>query len=75
MAGAGFDLLAAHVGWLLGERGAPISAALQRIVEGSKVLSFKLARRRPFDPAPVIADQAAAWREAIDRLAAELTGP
>ena len=30
--------------------GAPASAAMAEIVEGCKVLGFKLARRRPFDP-------------------------
>ena len=53
--------------WLLGDAGAPAAAALRRIVEGCKVLSFRLARRRAFDPEPVIADLAAAWDEAMSR--------
>jgi hypothetical protein len=68
MAGAGFDLLAAHVDWLLGEAGGDVSSALGRIVEGSKLLGFKLARRRAFDPDPTIAEMAAAWWEAMSRL-------
>jgi hypothetical protein len=68
MAGAGFDLLAAHVDWLLGESGGGVSSVLGRIVEGSKLLGFKLARRRAFDPDPTIADMAAAWSEAMGRL-------
>lgn len=68
MAGAGFELLGAHADWLLGEQGRPISETLGRIVDGSKLLGFKLARRRAFDPAPIVADMAAAWIEAIDRL-------
>ena len=72
MAGAGFDLLAAHTDWLLGESGGEISAALGRIVEGSKLLGFKLARRRAFDPDPTIADMAAAWSEAMARLGERL---
>jgi uncharacterized protein DUF1839 len=69
MAGSAFELLASHVDWLLGDEGRLASAALRRIVEGAKILSFKLARRRPFDPAPVVAELAAAWQEAMDALA------
>jgi hypothetical protein len=64
MAGAAFELLQAHVEWLFTER----VEALDRIVEGAKVLSFRLARRRAFDPAPAVAGMAAAWAEAMDRL-------
>ena len=65
MAGAAFELLQAHVEWLTGE---PIEA-LDRIVEGAKVLSFRLARRRAFDPQPAVEGMAAAWQEAMDALA------
>jgi hypothetical protein len=68
MAGAGFELCASHVEWLLGEDGARASAAMGRIVEGSKVLGFRLARRRAFEPGPVIADLADAWDEALTAL-------
>ena len=68
MAGAGFDLLAAHADWLLGDPGGDVSSALGRIVEGSKLLGFKLARRRPFDPDPTISEMAGAWSEAMGRL-------
>ena len=51
MAGAGFELLASHVDWLLGPAGQPASDALAGIVEGSKVLGFKLARQRAVRPA------------------------
>ncbi len=64
MAGAAFELLQAHATWLLGEPVEP----LDRIVEGSKVLSFRLARRRAFDPQPAIAGMAEAWRESMDAL-------
>lgn len=64
MAGAAFELLQAHCDWLLGERVEP----LDRIVEGCKVLSFRLARRRAFDPAPAIAGMASAWGEAMEDL-------
>jgi hypothetical protein len=65
MAGSAFEVCAAHVTWLLGDDAAPVTAQLTRIVDGCKVLSFRLARRRPFDQAPVIADLAAAWDEAM----------
>jgi hypothetical protein len=68
MAGSAFELLAAHVDWLLGEAGAPAGTALGRIVDGCKILSFKLARRRAFDPEPAVAELAAAWQEAMDHL-------
>ena len=44
------------------------SAALNEIVTGSKTLSFKLARRRAFDPEPAVGALARAWDEAMDRL-------
>jgi hypothetical protein len=72
MAGAAFEIGATHVEWLLGDRGAEVSAALGRIVEGSKLLSFKLARRRAFDPEPALAGMAAAWDEAVGGLDALL---
>jgi hypothetical protein len=74
MAGAGFDLLAAHTDWLLGDAGSDVSSALARIVEGSKLLGFKLARRRVFDPDPTIAEMATAWSEAVSRLGERLAG-
>ena len=44
-------------------------AALARIVDGSKVLGFKLARRRPFDPEPALRRRSAtAWDEAMATL-------
>jgi hypothetical protein len=72
MAGSAFEVLASHVDWLLGADGEPAAASLRRIVDGCKVLSFKLARRRAFDPAAAVTDMGAAWDEAmsaLDRLA------
>ncbi|HEX5397021.1 MAG TPA: DUF1839 family protein [Candidatus Limnocylindria bacterium] len=68
MAGAGFELLAEHVDWLLGADAAIASTALREIVDGSKVLGFKLARRRPFDPRPLLDRMAASWDRAISVL-------
>jgi hypothetical protein len=68
MVGSAFEICASHVDWLLGEDGAPAAAALRGMVDGSKVLSFKLARRRPFDVASAVADLAAGWDEAMGAL-------
>jgi hypothetical protein len=43
-----------------------------RIVDGCKLLSLKLARRRPFDPEPVVGGLAEAWEQATGGLDAAL---
>ena len=68
MVGSAFEACASHVDWLLGEEGAQAATALGGIVEGSKALSFRLARRRAFDPEPALASMASAWDEAMSRL-------
>jgi hypothetical protein len=68
MFGSAFEITASHVDWLFGAEGAAASAALGRIVAGSKVLSLKLARRKPFDPQPLIEDLGEAWTEAMTSL-------
>jgi hypothetical protein len=68
MVGSAFEICASHVDWLLGEEGAEAAASLREIVEGSKVLSFKLARRRSFDPGPAVAALADSWEAAMARL-------
>ena len=68
MAGSAFEIGASYARWLLGEEGWAPSDALLRIVDGCKVLSFKLARRRAFDPQPYVAELAAAWDEAMTAL-------
>ncbi len=42
------------------------------IVDGCKLLSLKLARRRAFDPAPVVDALATAWERATGGLDAAL---
>ena len=39
-----------------------------RIVDGCKVLGFKLARRRPFDPTDAMTALSQAWTEALGAL-------
>jgi len=74
MVGSGFELLAAHTRWLFGDDGpaAAPAAAMDEIVAGSKLLSLKLARRRAFDPVPVVDGLAAAWERAVGGLDAAL---
>jgi hypothetical protein len=68
MAGAGFELLGSHVDWLLGTEGARATDAMARIVDGCKLLGFKLARRRPFDPTEAMQALGTAWTEALGSL-------
>jgi Domain of unknown function (DUF1839) len=68
MAGSAFEVAGSHVQWLLAEEGGQAREALGRIVEGCKALSFKLARRRPFEADPAILALATAWDEAMARL-------
>jgi hypothetical protein len=68
MAGSAFEAAGSHVGWLLGDAGAEAREVIEEIVEGCKTLSFRLARRRPFEHEPAIAALAAAWDEAVARL-------
>jgi uncharacterized protein DUF1839 len=70
MAGAGFELCAAHVAWLFGPDGTEAADALMRIAVRAKALSFKLARRRPFDHAEIVETLAADWDDAMGNLGA-----
>ena len=74
MAGSAFGLCSAHVGWLYGADGARCVDALDRLVETSKVMSFKLARRRDFDPGPLLDGMREAWETAMEDLD-RLAGP
>ena len=71
MAGAAFELAASHVDWLLGREAEPAVDAMGEIVDGCKTLSFRLARRRAFDPRPYVAGLADAWDRAMDILIAQ----
>jgi hypothetical protein len=68
MAGSAFEVAASHAQWLLGERAAPACEELMRIVEGCKVLSFRLARRRAFESEEMFSSLARAWEQAMARL-------
>jgi hypothetical protein len=66
MAGACFSLLRAHLAWLLP---AADPALFEPIVDSCQILSFRLARRRPFDPQGLIETMAASWAQAMEQLA------
>jgi hypothetical protein len=72
MAGSAFEIAADHARWLLGSEAADVGTAMGEIVDGCKALSFRLARRRAFDPEPLIATLAAAWERAIGGLASRV---
>jgi Domain of unknown function (DUF1839) len=65
MVGSAFEAAGSHVEWLFGGGGRPACDAIDEMVAGCKALSFRLARRRPFDPAPAFADLAAAWERTV----------
>jgi hypothetical protein len=69
MVGSAFEVGASHVEWVLGEAGAGAAESMGAIVDGCKTLSFKLARRREFDPGPAIETLSAAWEESFAKLA------
>ncbi|MGZ4334456.1 MAG: DUF1839 family protein [Gaiellaceae bacterium] len=68
MAGSAFELCAAHVDWLFGSEAAVARERFDAIVSGSKALSFKLARRKAFDPQPLVRQLAEAWEGAMDAM-------
>ena len=68
MAGSSFELCASHLDWLLGDRAQSASEPLREIVDGCKLLSLKLARRRPFDSRPLVTEMGRAWEQAMHRL-------
>ncbi len=68
MVGSAFELCADHIDYVLPAEGARAAGAFRRIVEGTKTVSFRLARRRPFDPEPALASLAEAWDEGMEEL-------
>ncbi|MGH2858413.1 MAG: DUF1839 family protein, partial [Solirubrobacteraceae bacterium] len=68
MAGSAFEVLADHAHWLFGDGAGPAGDAMGEIVDGCKALSFRLARRRAFEPEPAIEALADAWERALGEL-------
>jgi hypothetical protein len=73
MVGAAFELATSATEWLFGPDGEPAAAAMTRIVDGCKLMGFRLARRRAFDPQPLLDGLSSAWSEALDAVE-EVTG-
>jgi Domain of unknown function (DUF1839) len=74
MVGSAFELLADHVAWTLGEPGAEAAAEFRGIAEATKVVSFRLARRRPFDIPAVLAPLTDGWDRGMGLLGQTLAG-
>ncbi len=68
MVGAAFELAGSAVEWMHGPDAAAAIGAMTQIVDGCKALGFRLARRRPFDPSPMLGTLAAAWEDALGAL-------
>jgi len=68
MAGSAFEILADHSMWLFGDEARDVAAAAQAIVDGCKALSFRLARRRTFEPWTRVTALAKAWERMTDGL-------
>ena len=68
MAGSGFEIAADHAEWLFGGDAESAASAMREIVDGCKALSFRLARRRPFEMGPLVASLADAWARAMEAL-------
>lgn len=72
MVGAAFEVSAAMTEWLFSEAGRSVAEPMRELVDCSKRLSFRLARRRAFDSAPTIEEMAASWERAMGGLDALL---
>ncbi len=68
MAGAGSEVAATYLDWLLAARGAAAATAFRAVARDCKTLSFKLARGRVFDTAAASSRLAAGWTEAQKQL-------
>ena len=66
MAGAAAALAAEHVRWVL--RAEEAAACFNRVSQGTRTLTMRLMRRKPFDPSALVAALAADWAEGHDRL-------
>ncbi|WP_036725780.1 DUF1839 family protein [Patulibacter minatonensis] len=70
MIGSTFELLGSHLEWLDADGSTAAREPLAALVEDSKLLSFRIARRRAFDHEPIVDRMAASWDEAMTRLQA-----
>ncbi len=68
MVGSAFELLADHVAWTLGDQGESAAAEFRGIAEATKIVSFRLARRRAFDIPAVLAPLIEGWQRGMGEL-------
>lgn len=68
MAGAAAVLSAAHVRWLLGDKAEAAAACFDKVAGTTRTLTVRFARKRAFDPAPLVEGMAKDWSEALERL-------
>lgn len=68
LAGSGFEALGSYVDWLFGSDDSAAGGAIASFVESCKVLSFRLARRREFDPQELIGTLASSWERTMAAL-------
>ncbi|MGO9751184.1 MAG: DUF1839 family protein [Solirubrobacteraceae bacterium] len=71
--GSGFELLRSYADWLLGADAAPLTAPTGAMVDACKALSFRLARRREFDPRELLGVMARSWEQTMTLLCGFLT--
>jgi hypothetical protein len=68
IAGSGFEALGSYVDWLFGTDARGTTEPIARFVEACKILSFRLARRREFDPQEQLSALASSWEATIASL-------
>lgn len=66
MAGAAAALAAEHIRWVLGD--GPAAEAFDRVAAGTRTVTMRLMRRKPFDPTELIGTLNADWTQAQERL-------
>jgi hypothetical protein len=69
LAGSGFEALGSYLEWLFGPDAAPLADPINGIVDASKALSFRLARRREFDADELLGAMARSWEQTMMLLA------
>jgi Domain of unknown function (DUF1839) len=66
--GSGFEALGSYAEWMFGTDGNAAIAPIAEVVDASKALSFRLARRREFDPQELLTRLADGWDGALAAL-------
>jgi hypothetical protein len=66
--GSGFEALGSFARWLFGSEADAVLSAIDGVVASSKALSFRLARRREFDPTALLISLAEDYGAALDGL-------